>query len=71
MYNYYTVRGDLFLDGSLAEGCGLFSSYDKEDCIYEIEAERDSWKGEGYKNIRIEKSLVTVGPDPEVYPHFF
>lgn len=45
----------------------LFGSFSKDDCTYELEAERDSWKGEGYKAIKIVSRETTETPDPEVY----
>lgn len=45
----------------------LFGSYDKSDCTYELEAERDSWKGEGYRKFKIETVEVEEKPDSEVY----
>lgn len=48
----------------------LFGSFDRSDCKYEIEAERESWKDQGYKKIKIESRLTTETPDPEVYDNF-
>ena len=64
MYKYFKVIG--YYNGELEV---LFSSYDKEDCVYELEAERDSWKDEGYKQFKIVFELVNDAPDKGVYPH--
>ena len=45
----------------------LFGSFVRSDCTYEIEAERDTWKGDGYKGIKIVPKEVEDTPDPEVY----
>ena len=46
----------------------LFSgSYDRSDCVAEIEAERENWKEEGYCKIRIQSRETDEAPDPEIY----
>lgn len=52
------------IDGEQEE---LYGSFVKADCEYEIEAERDSWKEEGYKGIKIVSTLTEEEPDTEVY----
>lgn len=49
------------------EKCTLFGSFDKSDCKFEIETERDNWKAEGYKGIKIEVTEVNEQPDEIVY----
>ena len=62
MNKYYMVTG--VLNGRTEK---LFGSFDKADCTYEIEAEKESWKGEGYKNIKISTKETADKPDKEVY----
>ncbi len=62
MTKYYDVMARI--DG---EDEQLFGSYVREDCVSEIECERDSWKEQGYKAIRIVSRETTEQPDPEVY----
>lgn len=45
----------------------LFGSFVKTDCKHEIEAERDTWKDQGYKAIKIAVRMTEEKPDPEVY----
>lgn len=45
----------------------LFGSFIKADCLYELEAERDSWKGEGYKSIKLVSRETEEKPDTTVY----
>jgi hypothetical protein len=45
----------------------LFGSFSREDCVYELDAERDSWADQGYKHIKIKSRETTDQPDPVVY----
>lgn len=45
----------------------LYGSYQRSDCVYELEAERDSWKADGYRGIKIQSRDTTEEPDEEVY----
>jgi len=45
----------------------LFGSFVRADCVYEIDAERDSWKDEGFKKIRVVAKETTEAPGAEVY----
>jgi hypothetical protein len=45
----------------------LYGSFLKDDCLYEVEAERDSWKEQGYKGIKISVRETTDTPDIGVY----
>jgi hypothetical protein len=45
----------------------LFGSFDRSDCAYELEAEKESWKDQGYKQIKIVSRQTEESPDPEVY----
>ena len=45
----------------------LFGSFVKADCTNELQAERDSWKSDGYKGIKIVSKQVEDEPDKEVY----
>ena len=63
MNKYYEVRavntkGDTEI---------LFGSFDKSDCTYEVQAEKHTWKSEGYKQIKVVSRSTEEEPDPEVY----
>jgi hypothetical protein len=46
----------------------LYGSFERADCVSEIDAERDAWKIQGYKAIKIAYRTVIESPDAEVYP---
>jgi hypothetical protein len=62
MSKYYEIKADI--EGKTET---LFGSYDKEDCVFEKDSERDNWKEEGFKKIRIESREVDEKPDVEIY----
>jgi hypothetical protein len=62
MNKYFLVVGTI--DEETVE---LFGSFDRSDCVYELEAERDQWKAEGYKGIKLASKMVQTEPDEEVY----
>ena len=62
MNTYYRVEATA-PDGSTDQ---LFGSFVRSECAAEIDAEKDSWKGEGYKRIKITSHETTDTPDPEV-----
>ena len=62
MNKYFEVIGKF--EGDLEV---LFGSFDRVDCKYEIEAEKTSWKDQGYKGIKIVSRLTDEKPDPTVY----
>ena len=62
MKKYYEIIGTLDQDDYI-----LFGSFDREDCVFELDAEKDSMKAEGYKRIRMNVRLTSETPDPEVY----
>ena len=62
MNTYCIITGKI--DGQIEE---LFGSFDKDDCTYELESEKDLWKDEGYKSIKITTKKVEEEPDKEVY----
>jgi hypothetical protein len=62
MYTYYKVQGTI--DGQVEQ---LFGSYVKGHCTYELEAERDSWKDEGYKAIKIVSVKIEDAPMKGIY----
>ena len=64
IFEYYEVIATI--DG---EDEVLFGSYDRDDCLYEKQAESPSLREEGYRRIRMRHRLVSEAPDPEVYPH--
>ncbi len=61
-FKYYEVTATI--DGETEV---MFGSYDREECLYEVEAERDHWKGQGYKKIKVGSRPVADAPDPEIY----
>ena len=61
-YQYHTITGTY--NGAPEV---LWGSYDKNECKYEIESERDGWKAEGLKAIKIVTSNTSEAPDPTVY----
>ena len=63
MNTYYIITAKF--EGETEE---LFGSFDKNDCLYELEAEKESWKGDGYKSIKITSKKVKEEADTEVYP---
>jgi hypothetical protein len=62
MYTYYKVQGTI--DGQAEQ---LFGSYVKEHCTYELDAERDTWKDEGYKAIKIVSVRTEDAPMKGIY----
>lgn len=60
--DYYKIEA--YIDG---EREILFGSFDKADCKYELEAEKEGWKAEGYKKIKIITTTTEDKPDPAVY----
>lgn len=62
LHKYYVITG--VIDG--AEEV-LYGSYDKSDTDYELVAERDGWKSEGYTKIKTKTVEKAEAPDPEVY----
>lgn len=59
---YYEVIGTF--NGELDV---LFGSFDRQDCKDEIEAERDTWKMDGFKSIRIRERQTEETPSAEIY----
>ena len=59
---YFDVIG--YIDG-VSES--LYGSFDRLDCKYELEAEKTSWKADGYKKIKIVSRETSEKPDPTVY----
>jgi hypothetical protein len=59
---YFDVIG--FID-DVSES--LYGSFDRLDCKYELEAEKTSWKDQGYKGIQIVSRETSDKPDPTVY----
>lgn len=45
----------------------LFGSFVRSDCTFELDAERESWKDEGYKAIKITTRKTDDAPDMTVY----
>ena len=62
MTKYYEVIATI--DGEIDT---LFGSFMRADCVGEIDAEKHTWKGEGYKGIKIVSRETTEQPDREVY----
>jgi len=62
MYMYYEIKAKL--DGDTVT---LYGSFVRDDCVDEIEAERESWRAEGYRNIKIASRETADSPDKKVY----
>jgi hypothetical protein len=62
MKKYYVITATI--DGEAVE---LFGSFDKNDCKYELEANKQQWKDEGHKSIKIVTRATKEEPDAEVY----
>ena len=37
----------------------LYGSFDRSDCVYELDAERVSWRAEGFTALKIRTTLPT------------
>ena len=66
MHTYYQVTAALRGEDETEV---LFGSYDKQDCVYELDAEKESWKADGYVGFKIRSFKTTVAPDANVYPY--
>ena len=53
---YYEFKADI--DGQTDV---IYGSYERADCVYELEAERFGLKQEGYKKFRIESRVIFSG----------
>ena len=62
-FKYYQVTAKI--DG---QNDVLYGSYNRDDCKDEINAEKESWKNEGYKSI-ITTTTTTNVPDMSIYTH--
>lgn len=62
MNKYYEVTAEI--DG---ETDVLYGSFLRSECVYELDAEKDSWKGEGYKKFKIITKETEAEPDKTVY----
>lgn len=65
-WTYYEVIGTYEGEEEI-----LFSSYSRKDAIYEKENSSQGWRWDGYKKIKMEKRIVNVAPDREVYPELY
>lgn len=45
----------------------LFGSFVRMECVYELDAERSSWKDDGYRCIKICSRNTDEAPDMSVY----
>lgn len=63
MTTYYEIKA-INIDG---DDEILYGSFVKSEAQYELQAERDSWKADGYKCIAITSRDTDDQPDPEVY----
>lgn len=59
---YYDVFGTI--DGEQEQ---LFGSFNRQDCKDELDAERETWKDQGYKKLTIVSRITDDKPDLEVY----
>lgn len=62
MTKYYEVTATI--EGTVEV---LYGSYLRQDCKDEIDAEKESWKADGYKAIKITSRECTDEIDEEVY----
>jgi len=62
MNTYHVINASI--EGQNIE---LFGSFDKNDCIYELEANVSQWKQEGFKAIKLAKRLTVNKPNAKVY----
>lgn len=67
-YPYYEVSA--IIDGQFEREV-LFGSYNQGDARYELQAEKESWKAEGYRVFAITNKQVEDAPDPSVYPELY
>ncbi len=49
----------------------LYGSYNRGDARYELQAEKEGWKADGYKLFAITTEERDEAPDPEVYPELY
>tara|TARA_R100001440_G_scaffold73946_1_gene98891 strand:- start:1881 stop:2120 length:240 start_codon:yes stop_codon:yes gene_type:complete len=58
-YKYYEI----------VSSCGTvqYGSYDRQEALYELEAERDNYKEDGYKGTKLRWKAVEEAPDPAIY----
>jgi len=61
-FKYYEIIGDF-----QGEPDVLFGSYVKKDCEHELESEKESWKDQGYKKIKIVSRDTSEEPDHGIY----
>jgi len=64
MYTYHEVWANNNNDN---EKDLMFGSYDRSDCVAEIECERETWEEDGFCKIRIQSRETEEAPDPEIY----
>lgn len=62
MNTYYQIIGTINGQKEILDG-----SFDRKELKYTLDAERDSWKEEGYKKIGIVSSRTEEDPDMETY----
>ena len=62
MNTYYEIKATIDGDTDI-----LFGSFSKADCQYELQAEKVSWKDQGYANLAITSRDTDESPDPVVY----
>ena len=63
MYTYHEV----WATNSDNEPELMSGSYERSDCVAEIEADRDSLQEQGYSKLRIQSRETEEAPDPEIY----
>lgn len=63
MYKYYEVIAK----------CGtiLYGSYHKVEAEFELLSERDNYKEDGYKGVKLRWKAVDEAPDPDIYGKAF
>ena len=64
---YYNTIG-IYSDG---ETENLYGSFDRDDCVSELECEKESWKEDGFKKFKIVAIKTTEKPNTSVYGRKF
>lgn len=62
MTTYHIITA--IIDGEKDE---LYGSFIKADCTYELEAERVTWREQGYSKIKIASRETNDNPDKDIY----
>lgn len=64
---YYELKGTYTNESGEKVDEILFGSYVRSECAFEKSTNKDQWREEGYRRLRIEQRQTEEQPDPEVY----